>query len=711
MRLLSVSVLLGTLLAVAGCGGGDPNENLQASIVPVAGTSVFDPGNGLIPFPNNLLFQGSLDGTLNIPVADPDDLSDPQVALNALDGFSTVAPFSTGFTTALDPASVNGNSVRVFQVELLMPGGPVDSVTRELTYGVEFIATVASTDPDGQTLAIVPLVTLAPKSSYYVVITNSLRAASGGAIAASTVYTLTKGADPLHVGGVSQVPVLSDAEAQALEPLRLLTNTSELTTIAVAAPALTQPEIILSWSFTTQSTSDVLSQVRSNILSGAVPASLLVDSGVDSPLGAADIYVGSLAVPYYLTVSSGVNDPTALFSYWQGVGGSNLTQYNPSPVATSTQNIPLMASLPKAPCPASNCPVVIFQHGITANRASMLAVADSMAQAGFAVVAIDAPMHGITGNETNGTQAFKDTVNGERTFDLDLVTQDADGNITAPLPDGITDSSGVHYINLANLLNSRDNVRQAVSDLFTLTYALGGMSAGGNTFDTGNVYFMGHSLGGIVGVTFLAIEPDSSVKDAVIAMGGGGIAKLLDGSAAFGPAIAAGLAAKGVIKGTSDYESFMGAAQTAMDSGDPINFAAASTANRGILFLEVVGGGGVPSDLVVPNRVPDGNDISGTVPGPLSGTDPLVSVDLDVPNPGLGLTQYDSTQAASNLLALVRFIAGNHSSVLSPGENNVNLAVTVEMQTEAATFLGSDLASGGLVNQLLITNNSVIAAP
>jgi pimeloyl-ACP methyl ester carboxylesterase len=331
-----------------------------------------------------------------------------------------------------------------------------------------------------------------------------------------------------------------------------------------------------------------------------------------------------------------------------------------------------------------------------------------MANAGFAVVAIDMPMHGITGLETNGSAAFRDPGH-ERTFDLDLVTQDAQGNIIAAVPDGITDSSGLHFINLTNLLNSRDNLRQSVSDLFTLTYALGGMTAGGNTFDTGNVYFMGHSLGGIVGLTFLGIEPASEVKDAVIAMAGGGIAKLLDGSAAFGPVIAGGLAANNVFKGTADYEAFLGAAQTAVDSGDPVNFAGPAATGRGILFFEVVGDGApLSSDLVVPNRVPDANDISGTVPGPLSGTDPLVSVDANIPNPGLGLTQYDTTQAAGNLLALVRYTAGDHSSVLSPAGN---AAVTTEMQTEAATFLGSDLGSGGAVNQLLITNGSVIAAP
>jgi hypothetical protein len=33
--------------------------------------AVFDPAAGQLPFPTNLLFNGSTDGTLNIPVDDP----------------------------------------------------------------------------------------------------------------------------------------------------------------------------------------------------------------------------------------------------------------------------------------------------------------------------------------------------------------------------------------------------------------------------------------------------------------------------------------------------------------------------------------------------------------------------------------------------------------------------------------------------------------
>lgn len=704
MRKLIFSLCV--VIGLTGCEG-DPSEVTQNSI-DTGNASNFDPGNSIIPFPNDLLFLGQADGTINIPGLDETDLSDPQVAINGLDGFSTVAPMTTGFLGAIDPASVSASSVRVFKVGLSTggaPGGAVVSITAELTYGLDFVATVSAADATGSTLAVVPLKPLDEKSHYYVVVTSALLSTSGNPMKPSAAYALAKNPDAasLVVGGVSQIAALTDEKAQALEPLRQLISTSESTIAALASPAITVGEIVISWGFTTQSITDVLGQVRTDVIAAA-PASAIIPTAVTpSPFGAADIYVGGLNVPYYLAAASGVNDPAPLASYWKGAAGSHLSYLaaNLSPLATSTETIPLMVSIPKSTKPTGGWPVLIYQHGITTNRTTMLAIADSMAAAGIAVVAIDLPLHGLTGNETDGTAPFKDTVNGERTFDLDLVTQDADGNITAVIPDGITDSSGRHYINLSNLLNTRDNVRQSVSDLFALTFALTAMDydGGGADFDTAQISFLGHSLGGIVGTTFLAFE--TAVNDAVLAMGGGGVAKLLDGSASFGPSIAAGLAANGVIKGTADYESFLGAAQTVVDSGDPINHATAAATGRGILFFEVIGGSGSPSDLVVPNRVPDGNDTSGTIAAPLSGTDPLVGVDADIANTGLGLTQYDTSAAGPALKALVRYTAGDHGSILSPA---ANATVTTEMQTQAAGFV--------LTGNLAVTPaTGVIAAP
>jgi len=469
----------------------------------------------------------------------------------------------------------------------------------------------------------------------------------------------------------------------ALEPLRQLVNAS-VTTLLAYDGSLTSAGLVMSWSFSTQSIGNVLSAVRTAIRGGGVPATTLFDSGSDSPLGAADLYVGTLEVPYYLTAASGINDPTPLGSFWQGAGGTNLTRFNTAAVATSTETIPMIVSVPKSAQPAGGYPIVIYQHGITTNRATVLAVADALANGGMAAVAIDMPMHGLTGNETNGTEAFygQPAPVTERTFDLDLVTQDAAGNITASVPDGTTDTSGRHYINLTNLLNSRDNLRQSVSDLFALTYAIDNLTdtgIGTLAFDNSQIRFLGHSLGAIVGTVFGALEPE--VNSTVFAMGGGQVAKILDGSAAFGPSIAAGLAANGVNKGTPDFESFLGAAQTVVDSGDAINYAIDLEAkNEGILYFEIVGGNSSPSDLVIPNRVPDGNDSTGTVAAPLAGTEPIMAL--------MGLTHVATNQGPlSGLTLSVKFVAGSHSSLLDP---SVDLAVTTEMQTQMATFLATD---------------------
>jgi pimeloyl-ACP methyl ester carboxylesterase len=502
--------------------------------------------------------------------------------------------------------------------------------------------------------------------------------------------------------------------AATLDALRSVVNPSEAALVA-ADTEITSPDVILHWTFSAQSITDVLAATRTQnrgftftpLVTGFQPTKV-----ADSPLGAADIHVGALEVPYYLTASDTSSspsvDPTALGSYWQGPGNTHMSYLvgNVTPVATSTEVIPMLVSIPKAvgACasgmPGSGWPVVIFQHGITRTRSDMVAIADAMAGACLAVVAIDMPMHGITGNETDGSQLFRDTVNGERTFDLDLVTQDANGSITAQVPDGVIDTSGRHYINLSNLLNTRDNVRQSASDLFTLVHAIesGAITDTVNMLNENSIYLLGHSLGAIAGTPFLALE--SSVTDAALAFGGSGIAKILDGSASFGPELAAALlAVAGLEKGTPDYEAFVGAAQTVIDSADPGNHAVdavSSNNNRGVLFFEIVGDGTPenPSDLVVPNRVPDSNDTSGTVAAPLAGTEPLLSL--------MGLTQFNSSTTGTDLKVVTKYTSGTHSSLLDPTPNP---AVTTEIQTQAANFFASDGAA------LVVTDSSVLQAP
>ncbi|MDZ4116928.1 MAG: Ig-like domain-containing protein, partial [Xanthomonadaceae bacterium] len=298
-----ILIALSLTALLAACGGGS-NDSPRAVPAPPANnpggppvtsviTARFDPAGGTIPTPNNLLLQGTTDLTLNIPVANPNNFGDPTVALNALDGWSTVAPWSASFSAPPAPASVTpGGSVRMFKVRLSGPGGAVIGIDRELAGGVDFVTAFASSDATGRTLAIVPLKPLAQISSYMVVLTNGIADAAGNVATPDQTYFITKRTSPLVVNGVSTEPLLSNAQATALEPLRQLVNFQEA---AAAGAGIPRENIVLSWVATTQSITPVMQTLRATTQPGTVvlaPTGLNIQQAIPSLPPIADIVVG-----------------------------------------------------------------------------------------------------------------------------------------------------------------------------------------------------------------------------------------------------------------------------------------------------------------------------------------------------------------------------------------------------------------------------------
>ncbi len=660
----------------------------------------FDPAHGVIPFPNNLLLAGTTDLTLNMPVADPSNYSDPKVAMNQLDGFSTSAPWSLTFSQPIDPTSVAGGaSVRMFEVSLSGPGGGVTGVVRELASPQEFVAVMTPSDASGRTMAIVPTQPLRQLTSYMAVVTDGVSDASGGKVRSALQYMFAQRTNPLCANGASTIPALAAAQACALEPLRKLVNSQEA---AAAAAGVTRSSIVMSWVATTQSVTPTFLALRGVVEQSEPAASTIAPTGLtlaDLGMGLppiADIYIGVLNVPYYLSAPS-ADDPLApLTSFWQAAPGAyvppfdqagldptstKVTFANPLPVATSTQLVPLLMTVPNANSgqqrPAAGWPLVIFQHGITRSRTDMLAVAGTLASQGFAVVAMDLPLHGVTDTASPfyiGNTPFAALGAQERTFDLDLVDNDSG----ASGPDGKIDGSGEYFINLTSLLTSRDNLREGVADLFTLAHAVGAMNAAGSTFDTARISFVGQSLGSIVGSVFMATDP--TVQTALLSVPGGGIARMLEASAALGPVIVGGLAQAGLLPGTPEYNMFFLATQTVIDSGDPINFGGNGSLlpAKNLLVQEVIGNGAESlPDQVIPNRA---------VGAPLSGTEPLIAA--------FGLQAISQTTVnPDGIRGATRFIDGDHGSLLNPAGWPM---VTVEMQGEMASLI----ASGGTAVQV-----------
>ena len=725
-----------------------PPPALNSNGSPVTGliTARFDPSNSVVPFPTNLLLSGTTDLTLNIPAANPADYGDPVVALNALDGFSTVASWSTTFSVAPNPASVvGGQTVRMFEVELFGPGSGVKKIARELASPQEFVAVMTPNDTTGRTLAIVPTAPLRQLTSYMVVVLGeggtglppagrvpSVTDAAGNDVTSDQTYFLAKRTAPVCVDGHSTISLLPASVTCALEPLRRLVVSQEA---AAATVGIDRGHIVLSWVATTQSTTVVLQAVNSIVEATPDTAVGLAPIGKDlSQINpalppVANVYVGALNFPYYLSVPSAQNPVAALTGFWHAAPGAyvppfnalgldptstNVTFLNPLPVQTTRVSAPLLVTVPNANSghtkPASGWPIVIFQHGITRNRTDMFAIAGAMAAAGYAVVSMDLPLHGLTdpanpffGNQLLTGSPAAALIAPERTFNMDL-----ENNTTgAPGPDGKIDPSGAYFINLPSLLTARDNLREGVADLLELRSAIPSMSLDGGAtraFDTARIVYIGQSLGSIEGTTFMGVAqtPNTYVQNAVLNVPGGGIVGLLLGSPTFAPIILGGLAQEGVVPGTDAFGQFVVAAQTAIDSADPINFAFA-TANKNILVQEVVGGSApVPGDIsaaacatcytaagtwrpdqVIPNSVAS---------FPLSGTEPLVRA--------LGLSTITSTtQSATGVRGVVRFVTGTHGSLLDP---STSPQATVEMQTEAASFVATD---GHAVQ---VTNTTVI---
>jgi hypothetical protein len=702
-RLLAIAVLAAASI-LGGCSGsgygtvgptdptsGNGNPGGATPVTPPAGNAaLFQPLQGILPYPTDLYFAGSTDGTINIQPANA--LMPAQSAINALDGFSTTAVIRARFAGPIAPASLTASSVIVVQVTIDNTTRATTGVVKPLVLGTDYTVGLGPETGVGNTiLEIRPSHPLVPSTGttdngYLVLLTNGITDTTGAPVTADTDYSTIKTALPtcksITDTSLNGICMLTGAHLQIAQGL-----------------GLNPANVVLSFSFSTQSTVDTMAALSATTTAQPLtvhPTGLTTKQVSPLLAGHASIYVGTLTIPYYLSRTA------PLTGYWQGgpspldASSHFLTRFNPVPVATTTLQIPVMVTVPNASStwgggatkPASGWPVVIYQHGITRNRTDVVAVADSLADAGFVVVSIDLPLHGLT-DPTNPFYAtganplyaglgLPASGSIERTFDLDVMNN-ATG---APGPDGKIDSSGASFINLTSLLTSRDNLREGAADLIALTRSVPSLFLGANPggdIDPTRVHFLGHSLGGMVGGVYLGVSlhgaafQHTEVWTGTLAMAGGGIGRLLRDSPTFGPVVTAGLQAQGIQQGTTLFEQFFRDAQTVVDSGDPVNFIAAAATNHPLHLIQVVGGGAALPDQVIPNsatqRLIDAAGLT-RIPSPVNPpTLPFPIVATGGMPPGQR--------------AYVNFIVGAHGSLIDPTSSP---AATAQMQAESVFF-------------------------
>lgn len=811
MNKLALSIAVAVALGLAACGDSlqDIKDDAQDNPIVPFSRVVFDPGASVprLSVPNDLLFQGTTDGTLTLDAGDSPDYTNPQVALGALDGWSTQNPFAIDidFTAGvtLDATSVSRpDAVRIFEVLMgdpassdescrTVPRGFACKAVDQLTFGQDFV-----TAAKGNSVAVIPLKPLKPKTSYLVVLTSVLEDSAGNAIAPSTSYELVK-------QDFATKPLSTESQRN----LQQLINSFEN---AIASEGVDKEHIIYTAAITTQSAGDVLASIKglmapSPLNNNTPPVLMTTNTGklvsdvlfqgqtiADSMADPrflfklARLYTGSIQLPYYLGVPTDTNPTAPLNTRWLArcdsgaiiaalpasmkpatpvsandaycQGASNgalrdltqyneegevvsqldksrhLTKFNTIPKTNSMQTLAVQITVPNSDyglvMPEAGWPVVILQHGITSRKEDMLAVTGSLSSQGFATVSIDHPLHGSRG------------------FSVEVPAEDGE---TRTIVMNASTNSATDYMNLSDLLVTRDNLRQSIADMLGLRLGLN--FSQGLQFDMSNVQFLGHSLGAITGTSMVAMantpsgnpELDSlyNIKTAALAMPGGAIANFLLDSPSFGPLIkasvmlgAGGETAQSYIKFATEmnagcggpmvqpfaacyplfveylqqtgntaaltalnnaFSQFAFAAQTVTDAGDPNNYAQRLVVSETPSYLIEVVGNGVDnlSDQVVPNGFAQPLAALQAGKMPLAGTEPLARLlaARNIPDTAGGVVLNGHN-------AITRFSAGDHSSILSPA---ASAAATKEMQTQMVSFFATQGAG------IQISDVSVIA--
>jgi pimeloyl-ACP methyl ester carboxylesterase len=398
--------------------------------------------------------------------------------LNQLDGFSLRARVAVQFSGPVDLASA-ANGIYLIAI---------DSRKRVTLDQVEF-------DPVTNTVYGKPASVLDQGKRYAVIVTGVVTDRAGVPVAA----------DPAFQACLKATDAYCSALAAAVAPLSLpVVGGSMFTTMSAtgwleAARTLvanTPPGTAL---LTPQST---------------FPISTLATFVLHEQTGANPTRFTDLALPITASLLAGLDRITiGSFQSPNYLQSDQTIAAGPSPLATNT--IYFNALLPAAnKKPAAGYPVVIFGHGFGDSRwGGPTAVSPTLANNGFAVIAINAVGHGFG---PLSTVSFTDKTEKTVTVPAGGRGVDVNGN-------GSIDSEEGCALVAPVAIGLRDCFRQTVVDLMQLAHAIRtGIDLDGDgtpDLDASRIYYAGESLGAMYGTVFTAVEP--TVRAAMLNVGGG----------------------------------------------------------------------------------------------------------------------------------------------------------------------------------------------
>jgi hypothetical protein len=436
----------GALVALAACSsgnGGEGDAGDAADAAPFTGLCPPSAADGA-PVAMFAPFGAMADRLTPIPsdawtVADPTtptglrlhgEFSTFDAAFELLDGFGLAAPLSAPFSGVLDPATIQGTAggsavPRFFLLDVQDLGAPSAAdfaarlVPTEMTVAQSGSALVF---PFRRVLALRALAPLQPAHRYAMVATSCIADAEGRGMRADDAFAaLRDGAalDPrLESTRTDVEPVLAYLEDDAVGldrgsvALATVFTTQSIyeDQLAMAEDLLARPAADLTVTRSYDAT-DGAGNLNPDLLAD-YPG--LAEKLADLPLGdyhfeaLGTIAVGTFPAPAYLTSDELLNRDAA-----------------GRPVPLRDDMLEFLVVLP-APDPAHGIAppyrTVVYQHAFTTCKETMIALADTFARFGIALVGIDMVMHGSRhpdgpGGCTLDAAAFFDTSNFVRTAD------------------------------------------------------------------------------------------------------------------------------------------------------------------------------------------------------------------------------------------------------------------------------------------------------
>lgn len=618
-----------------------------------------DPVSGVIPFPNNLL-RDSKTGKVAIPAraGETDTQKALREGLNTLDGFPTLGLYYAPYQGTIDPKSVKlGDSVLVFNVST----GQLES-----NWSLEIQESAAA-------FVAKPTQPLQEKTTYALVLLskfkgNSLQPQSGltdtqgRRLVAAPFLALLRSKYPLIQGTKSTIRTVDDNTAALAEDARLA---HQPLFDALEKKQINRSDIVAAWTFTTQSITEVMTQLR------ALPWSLLGTKDQNQPRWSGIFDPSLTGFPAGIPKSDlGGWVPQGTFVSWLALDEQGRGTLLTDPTRGKEVTLPFLMTVPKGSAPPSGWPLVVFQHGLTRAKSDMLALANTLASTGIATIAFDVIYHGTrsrcmldTHCDDNGSAGACDAKSGAC----------RKGKLADRNQDNIPDASGAYFLNTTNPFAIRDNFRQHVIDAAALLRGVALQAAQGLKDPQGNdinfkidpnkVSLVGHSLGAILGVLVLATDPLPS--RGVLATPGSPLVDIILTAPNFQDVKKDLLQSFQVKEGSQAYLQLVATLQWILDPAESGNFASFATQ------------GGLP-DLTQPDK----KKLSAkSVITLLAGQDQTIPVAL-----GQNLARW--MKISNESIQKTTYSAQGHAFLLRPDPDG-SLNATVTAQIQVATFLAT----------------------